>query len=156
MGIFIAIPIVTSGRADVIALPDNLQFGGWLGLAVVGALALPALQGRHAPNVIPPPAEDPRLRWKIIAAYAVIYLVWARRSSRSASGEGAAAAAVRRRRASARGRAAHRRRTLAARALSAHPAEWRYLLLFSLLMITFSNGVSTVALVHIRPTRVHC
>jgi putative OPT family oligopeptide transporter len=40
MGIFIAIPIVTSGRADVIALPDNLQFGGWLGLAVVGALAL--------------------------------------------------------------------------------------------------------------------
>ena len=40
MGIFIAIPIVTSGRADVIALPDALQFGGWLGLLVVGALAL--------------------------------------------------------------------------------------------------------------------
>jgi putative OPT family oligopeptide transporter len=40
MGIFIAIPIVTSGRADVIALPETLQFGGWLGLAVVGALAL--------------------------------------------------------------------------------------------------------------------
>jgi hypothetical protein len=40
MGIFIAIPIVTSGRADVIALPGALQFGGWLGLAIVGALAL--------------------------------------------------------------------------------------------------------------------
>jgi putative OPT family oligopeptide transporter len=40
MGIFIAIPIVTSGRADVLALPAGLQFGGWLGLAVVGWLAL--------------------------------------------------------------------------------------------------------------------
>jgi putative OPT family oligopeptide transporter len=40
MGIFIAIPIVTSGRADVIALPGGLQFGGWLGLVVVGWLAL--------------------------------------------------------------------------------------------------------------------
>jgi putative OPT family oligopeptide transporter len=40
MGIFIAIPIVTSGRADVLALPAGLQFGGWLGLAIVGWLAL--------------------------------------------------------------------------------------------------------------------
>jgi putative OPT family oligopeptide transporter len=40
MGIFIAIPIVTSGRADVLALPGGLQFGGWLGLVVVGWLAL--------------------------------------------------------------------------------------------------------------------
>ncbi len=40
MGIFIAIPIVTSGRADVLALPEGLQFGGWLGLAIVGWLAL--------------------------------------------------------------------------------------------------------------------
>jgi putative OPT family oligopeptide transporter len=40
MGIFIAIPIVTSGRADVLALPAGLQFGGWLGLAIVGGLAL--------------------------------------------------------------------------------------------------------------------
>jgi putative OPT family oligopeptide transporter len=39
MGIFIAIPIVTSGRADVLALPAGLQFGGWLGLLVVGGLA---------------------------------------------------------------------------------------------------------------------
>ena len=40
MGIFIAIPIVTSGRADVLALPGSLQFGGWLGLAIVGGLAM--------------------------------------------------------------------------------------------------------------------
>jgi len=40
MGIFIAIPIVTSGRADVLALPEALQFGGWLGLAIVGWLAV--------------------------------------------------------------------------------------------------------------------
>ena len=40
MGIFIAIPIVTSGRADVLALPAVLQFGGWLGLAIVSGLAL--------------------------------------------------------------------------------------------------------------------
>jgi hypothetical protein len=40
MGIFIAIPIVTSGRADVLALPEGLQFGGWLGLLIVGWLAL--------------------------------------------------------------------------------------------------------------------
>jgi putative OPT family oligopeptide transporter len=39
MGILIAIPIVTSGRADVLALPDALQFGGWLGLVVIGWLA---------------------------------------------------------------------------------------------------------------------
>jgi putative OPT family oligopeptide transporter len=39
MGIFIAIPIVTSGRADVLALPEVMHFGGWLGLLVVGWLA---------------------------------------------------------------------------------------------------------------------
>jgi putative OPT family oligopeptide transporter len=39
MGILIAIPIVTSGRADVLALPEGLHFGGWLGLVIVGALA---------------------------------------------------------------------------------------------------------------------
>jgi hypothetical protein len=39
MGILIAVPIVMSGTADVLALPAGLQFGGWLGLAVVGALA---------------------------------------------------------------------------------------------------------------------
>ncbi len=39
MGIVIAIPIVTSGRADVLALPEGLQFGGWLGLLVIFSLA---------------------------------------------------------------------------------------------------------------------
>jgi putative OPT family oligopeptide transporter len=39
MGILIAIPIVTSGRADVLALPGSLHFGGWLGLVIVGGLA---------------------------------------------------------------------------------------------------------------------
>jgi len=40
MGILIAVPIVTSGRADVLALPESLHFGGWLGLLVFAALAL--------------------------------------------------------------------------------------------------------------------
>ena len=40
MGILIAIPIVTSGRADVLALGDRLQFGEPAGLAVVAALAV--------------------------------------------------------------------------------------------------------------------
>jgi putative OPT family oligopeptide transporter len=40
MGIVIAIPIVMSGRADVLALGGSLQFGEWLGLVIVGALAV--------------------------------------------------------------------------------------------------------------------
>jgi putative OPT family oligopeptide transporter len=40
MGIFIAVPIVVSNRADVLALPEALRFGEWLGLAVVGLLAV--------------------------------------------------------------------------------------------------------------------
>lgn len=39
MGICIAIPIVLAGRADVLALPAPLHFGGWLGLAMLAALA---------------------------------------------------------------------------------------------------------------------
>ena len=35
MGIFIAIPIVMAGRADVLALGAGMQFGGWLGLAML-------------------------------------------------------------------------------------------------------------------------
>ncbi len=35
MGIAIAIPIVVSGKADVLALPERFQFGQWVGLAVV-------------------------------------------------------------------------------------------------------------------------
>ncbi len=38
-GIIIAIPIVVSGRADVLALPQSMQFGGLLGLAIVAVLA---------------------------------------------------------------------------------------------------------------------
>ena len=38
-GILIAIPIVASGRADVLALPGSMQFGGLLGLAIVAVLA---------------------------------------------------------------------------------------------------------------------
>ncbi len=40
MGIFIAIPIVLSGKADVLALPGNLHFGRLLGLAVLALLAV--------------------------------------------------------------------------------------------------------------------
>jgi putative OPT family oligopeptide transporter len=38
-GILIAIPIVGFGRADVLALPERWQFGQWLGVLGVGALA---------------------------------------------------------------------------------------------------------------------
>jgi putative OPT family oligopeptide transporter len=39
MGIIIAIPIVMSGKADVLALPSGLHFGAWLGLALVAGVA---------------------------------------------------------------------------------------------------------------------
>jgi len=38
MGIAIAVPIVTSGSADVLALPAALHFGEWLGLIVLTIL----------------------------------------------------------------------------------------------------------------------
>lgn len=38
MGIAIAVPIVTSGSADVLALPAALHFGEWLGLIVLAML----------------------------------------------------------------------------------------------------------------------
>jgi len=40
MGIVIAIPIVLAGRADVLALPAALHFGGWLGLLMLAGVAL--------------------------------------------------------------------------------------------------------------------
>jgi putative OPT family oligopeptide transporter len=43
MGIVIAIPIVMSGKADVLALPEALQpgaWGEWLGLALLAAIAV--------------------------------------------------------------------------------------------------------------------
>jgi len=38
-GVLLAIPIVSTGRADVLALPATLQFGGGVGLVVYVALA---------------------------------------------------------------------------------------------------------------------
>jgi putative OPT family oligopeptide transporter len=35
MGIAIAIPIVSSGNAEILALPDALRFGEWLGLGIL-------------------------------------------------------------------------------------------------------------------------
>jgi len=40
MGIFIAIPIVVAGSADVLSLPGELHFGGWLGLVMLAGVAL--------------------------------------------------------------------------------------------------------------------
>jgi len=40
MGIAIAVPIVTSGSAEVLALPAALHFGEWLGLLILAALGL--------------------------------------------------------------------------------------------------------------------
>jgi len=39
-GVILAIPIVASGRADVLALPASLQFGSWLGLLLITGLSL--------------------------------------------------------------------------------------------------------------------
>jgi putative OPT family oligopeptide transporter len=39
MGILIAIPIVSAGRADVLALPAAWQFGQWLGVLVLAVIA---------------------------------------------------------------------------------------------------------------------
>jgi hypothetical protein len=38
LGIVIAIPIVSSGRADVLALPDFLQFGELVGLVIFAVI----------------------------------------------------------------------------------------------------------------------
>jgi len=39
MGIFIAIPIVVAGQADVLALPSGAQLGRWFGLILLAAIA---------------------------------------------------------------------------------------------------------------------
>lgn len=93
---------------------------------------------------------DPRLRLRIIAAFAAIYLVWGstflviRLGVRElppflfAGGRFLLAGAL---------------LTVVAKALGERfprgPREWRPLLMFSVLMITFSNGVSTYALQHV-------
>lgn len=38
MGILIAVPIVATANRDVLALPDALHFGAWLGLLLIAAL----------------------------------------------------------------------------------------------------------------------
>ncbi|MGD2128487.1 MAG: oligopeptide transporter, OPT family [Lysobacterales bacterium] len=40
MGIFMAIPIVAMGTADVLALPEQYQLGGWLGLLMLAVVAV--------------------------------------------------------------------------------------------------------------------
>jgi len=40
MGIFIAIPIVAVGSANVLELPESLHFGGWLGLVMLMAVGV--------------------------------------------------------------------------------------------------------------------
>ena len=40
MGIFMAVPIVAIGSASVLALPEKYHFGGWLGLAMLTAVAV--------------------------------------------------------------------------------------------------------------------
>lgn len=40
MGIFIAIPIVVVGSSEVLALPEGLRFGGWLGLLMLAVVAV--------------------------------------------------------------------------------------------------------------------
>ncbi|MCH7894445.1 MAG: oligopeptide transporter, OPT family [Proteobacteria bacterium] len=40
MGIFIAVPIVVVGSADVLALPEAAHFGGWLGLVMLASVAM--------------------------------------------------------------------------------------------------------------------
>jgi hypothetical protein len=39
MGIFIAIPIVAAGRADVLALPADMQLGRGFGLILLAIIA---------------------------------------------------------------------------------------------------------------------
>ena len=94
--------------------------------------------------------EDPRLRLKIVAAFATIYLVWGSTFLAIRIGvrqlppllfggfrfllAGTLLAAV----------ALVLRERFPRRAI-----EWRWMVLFSLLMITFSNGISTVALQHV-------
>lgn len=58
MGIFMAIPIVTSGKADVLALPEGLQTGAWgepLGLAILAVVAWLLYRAAISPPAQPLP-----------------------------------------------------------------------------------------------------
>ena len=89
-GIVIAIPIVMSGRADVLALPASLQFGGLVGLAVVGALSVWLYRvginrDVNEPSAAPSGAGRMGVVWNharrrenlpYLIAFAIIYLSW--------------------------------------------------------------------------------
>ncbi len=61
VGVLIAIPIVVSGRDDVFALPESLQFGGWLGLLMLAGLAAAMFRVGTSPgNGVPVPQPLPR------------------------------------------------------------------------------------------------
>jgi putative OPT family oligopeptide transporter len=60
MGILIAVPIVVSGRADVLALPVSLQFGRWLGLVVLAGLAAWLYRTATARDAATAPVAPPR------------------------------------------------------------------------------------------------
>lgn len=94
--------------------------------------------------------EDPRPRLKIVAAFATIYLVWGSTFLAIRLGVRELPPFLF---AGARFLMAGALLTVVALALRERfpqgAREWRLMLMFSLLMITFSNGVSTVALQHI-------
>ena len=95
-------------------------------------------------------AGDPRLRLRIVAAYATIYLVWGSTFLAIRIGVRNLPPLL-----FAGGRFLLAGTLLMAVALVLRERfprttrEWRYMLLFSLLMITFSNGLSTLAMRHI-------
>ena len=94
--------------------------------------------------------EDPRLRLKIVAAFATIYLVWGSTFLAIRIGVGQLPPLLF---GGLRFLLAGTLLAMVALALREsfprRAAEWRRMLLFSLLMITFSNGISTVALQHV-------
>lgn len=55
-GIIIAIPIVVSGHADVLALPEALRFGPWVGLAVLAVVAWLLYRSGTKPRATEPAA----------------------------------------------------------------------------------------------------
>ena len=95
-------------------------------------------------------SSDPRLRLRIIAAYAVIYVVWGSTFLAIRIGVRELPPLLF---GSARFLLAGALLTVAALWLRERfpqtTHEWRYMLLFSFLMISFSNGISTIALVRI-------
>jgi drug/metabolite transporter (DMT)-like permease len=96
------------------------------------------------------PPEDPRVRVRIVAAFATIYLVWGSTFLAIRIGVRQLPPLLF---AGGRFLLAGTLLTLVALALRERfprgGREWRLMVLFSLLMITFSNGVSTFALQHI-------